>query len=103
MILLTVVRPFWPASRFVVGILLLCTCFLGQTPSTRSEPENVDTLIGQLKDTRLIVRVRAIRALGATKEPRAVERLVGALKDPDKLVRAGAAEALGAIWGCPPG
>jgi HEAT repeat protein len=54
-------------------------------------------LLGALDDENREVRVRAVRALGATRDARAALPLVERLADADRLVQAQAAVALGAL------
>ena len=65
-------------KRYAVGTLL-CLCVLWLVPFARGKSDNVDTLIGQLKDERTQVRLRAAVALAKIKDSRAVEPLIAAL------------------------
>ena len=57
--------------------------------------DEVDRLLGELKDDRRDVRSRAAYELGKHHDPRVLMPLVAALRDNDKFVRSWAAGALG--------
>ncbi len=63
----------------------------------RPQPDDVDTLIRQLKDKDRSIREKAVKALSKTKDPRAGGPLIDTLKDKDKDVRIWAVIALGEL------
>jgi HEAT repeat protein len=64
------------------------------TKASKSQHDNLDSLIEALKNDDANIRWEAARALGAMRDPRTVDPLLEALSDPDPDVRRKAALAL---------
>lgn len=75
--------------------MLVCLCGFGLVPAGHGQTDPVSQLIGDLNDTRWVVRLDAAFALSRIKDPRTVEPLIAALSDSDPDVRRTAATALG--------
>ena len=84
--------------KTILAVLAVVSVMVLQYAAEAKDPNEVDRLIGDLKDTSWQIRWYAASALGEIKDPRAVEPLIATLKnDKNGYVRAMAAWALGEI------